>query len=222
MMRHHILSEGEKDGGSGGGSPNPTETTTDGPPADTVGEQQQLPGTPSPADVALSTAQSDNADLRKQLAKIQADQSKSEETALTEQGKHQELATKAVTERDTALAALSFERMTNALLAAASSAGLQSPDFLALVSRSGMEIVDGKVVGAEKAIEDLKTKHASLFGEAKTHTTHTPDGAPAGDNGAGGFDPSKTYTKEQVEKMGKEDFKKYFDHLTGNKSQHSI
>jgi hypothetical protein len=100
------------------------------------------------------------ATLQAQLDKIATDKKTADEKALAEQGKFKELATAKDLELTSLKTAVSEAKIINEVLKAAATAGAIDPDaVVAMLDKSKVTIVDGKVTGAKEAVDELlKTK----------------------------------------------------------------
>ena len=77
-----------------------------------------------------------------------------------------------VTETEKAKSMLETTLVETELTYAANAAGIKDAEFLKLLDRSEIKLVDGKVQGVEKAITDLKTRKPDWFTtEKKTSTS---------------------------------------------------
>lgn len=107
-----------------------------------------------------AAAEKDKAALQAQLDKIATDKKTADEATLAEQGKFKELAATKDAELTSLKTAVQQAQITNSVLAAAHTAGAVDPEaVVALIDKSKITIVDGKVTGAKEAVDELlKTK----------------------------------------------------------------
>lgn len=94
--------------------------------------------------------------LQAQLDKIATDKKTADEKALAEQGKFKELADAKDLELTSLKTAVQEARIINEVLKAAATAGAIDPDaVVAMLDKSKVTIVDGKVTGAKEAVDEL-------------------------------------------------------------------
>lgn len=81
-----------------------------------------------------------------------------------------------VTETEKAKSMLEISLIDTAVTHAATSAGIKDTEFLKLLDKGEIKVVNGKVEGIDKAISDLKTRKPEWFTTEKKTSTST--GAP--------------------------------------------
>jgi hypothetical protein len=96
------------------------------------------------------------ATLQAQLDKIASDKKTADEKALAEQGEWKKLADTKDAELTSLKTAVQQAEITNAVLKAAATVGAIDPDaVVAMLDKSKITIVDGKVTGAKEAVDEL-------------------------------------------------------------------
>lgn len=107
-------------------------------------------------DVRAVTAEKDKAALQGQLDKIATDKKTADEKALAEQGKFKELADAKDVELTNLKTAVQQAQIVNEILKVATTAGSIDPDVVvAMLDKSKITIVDGKVTGVKEAVDEL-------------------------------------------------------------------
>lgn len=107
-------------------------------------------------DVRAIAAEKKAAEAQAQIDKIASDKKAADEAALAEQGKFKELAATKDAELTSLKTAVQQAQITNAVLAAAHTAGAIDPEaVVAMLDKSKVTIVDGKVTGAAAAVDEL-------------------------------------------------------------------
>lgn len=197
----------EPNGGQLNSTPPPTGAQQQPGRGGGAGGQATLPGTDAPAPPQapqVAELQAELIEARKALAKFQADARTAEEKAAESRGEFEKLAQSRAAERDAALSQVTEMRKQHALQAEAIRAGLTDFDYLALVNMDLVQVDGTQVTGADKALEDLKSRKPLIFGQGKTHNTPTPSVNPgAGGTPPGGQDPTREYSAEEWAHMAK-------------------
>lgn len=151
---------------------------------------------------AKVTAEKDKAALQGQLDKIASDKKTADEKALAEQGKWQDIATAKDAELKSLNEQVQSAKMTNAVLTAAAVAGAIDPDeVVALLDKSKVTIVDGKVTGVKEAVEALLKQKPHLV--AKTGSGYQMGAGGGGGVGMPSPEEIAGYTPEQWKEFRK-------------------
>lgn len=138
-----------------------TDTTTTVVKTETGAEEKQHEATIPydrfhEMDVRAVTAEKDKAALQGQLDKIATDKKTADEKALAEQGKFKELADAKDVELTNLKTAVQQAQIVNEILKVATTAGSIDPDVVvAMLDKSKITIVDGKVTGVKEAVDEL-------------------------------------------------------------------
>jgi len=157
-------------------------------------EQGGKPGETPGADGKKTTMSDNEAALlkenmafKKKLKSLEEAQAKAEEDKLKEKGEFQTLAAREKERADKLESSLKLSRLE--MLAVKE--GIIDTDLLKLADISKISFEDGKIIGAEDIIAELKTSKPYAFGQPQTATKPSnlpkPNGQNAGNTGPANF-----------------------------------
>jgi hypothetical protein len=147
---------------------NAQETEQSGKPGETPGADGKKT-TISDSEAALLK---ENMAFKKKLKALEEAQAKAEEDKLKEKGEFQTLAAREKERAEKLESSLKLARLE--MLAV--KAGIVDPDLLKLADLSKVSFEDGKIIGAEEAIEELKAAKPYAFSTG--HTEQKPTNLP--------------------------------------------
>jgi hypothetical protein len=150
---------------------------------------------------AAQQFKAENADLKKQLAKILSDKKSEEDAKLKESGKWQELATAADAKSKGLESTLRRERIERAIVSTATVLGAKDPEDLVNFIKAGDDLDAGDRDSLSKhfkaEIKRLKEAKPYLFNqEDVVDKDTTVSKAPAGNGKDANFDPTRVSKKD--------------------------